>query len=49
VLVTERMVPVRDETVQVIDRVVASRSAGRWQCHPRTGKLVEVLPTHPMS
>ena len=45
-LLTERMVPIDDETVDLIDRVVANRSPGRPLRHPRTAKLVEFLLTH---
>jgi integrase len=43
---TERMVPIDDDTVDLIDRIVAHRSPGRPLPHPRTGKLVEFLLTH---
>jgi site-specific recombinase XerD len=45
-LLTERMVPIDDETVELVDRIVANRSPGRPLRHPRTGKLVEFLLTH---
>jgi len=45
-LATERMVPLDDETVALIDRIVAHRSPGRPLRHPRTGRLVEFLLTH---
>ncbi|HVA75870.1 MAG TPA: tyrosine-type recombinase/integrase [Acidimicrobiales bacterium] len=45
-LLTERMVPLDDETVELIDRIVARRSPGRPLRHPRTGRLVEFLLTH---
>lgn len=45
-LLTERMVPVDDETVDILDRIVESRSPGRPLRHPRTAKLVEFLLTH---
>jgi hypothetical protein len=45
-LKTERMVPLDDETVAIIDRIVANRSPGRPLRHPRTGQLVEFLLTH---
>jgi site-specific recombinase XerD len=45
-LLTERMVPIDDETVEVIDRIVANRSPGRPLRHPRTRQLVEFLLTH---
>jgi integrase len=43
---TERMVPLDDEIVALIDRVVATRSDGRPLAHPRTGRLVQFLFTH---
>lgn len=43
---TERMVPIDDETVALIDRIVAHRSPGRPLRHPRTGRLVGFLFTH---
>jgi integrase len=43
---TERMVPIDDETLDLVDRIVAHRSPGRPLPHPRTGKLVEFLLTH---
>jgi site-specific recombinase XerD len=45
-LATERMVPLDDETVAIVDRIVAHRSQGRPLRHPRTGQLVEFLLTH---
>jgi integrase len=45
-LLTERMVPIDDETVALIDRIVANRSSGRALRHPRTGQLVDFLLTH---
>jgi len=45
-LKTERMVPLDDETVELIDRIVANRSPGRPLRHPRTGALAEFLLTH---
>ncbi len=45
-LATERMVPLDDDTVAVVDRIVAHRSPGRPLRHPRTGKLVDFLLTH---
>ncbi|MDA8265445.1 MAG: tyrosine-type recombinase/integrase [Actinomycetota bacterium] len=44
-LLTERMVPLDDDTVAIIDRIVAHRSPGRPLRHPRTGKPVEFLLT----
>ena len=43
---TERMVPLDEETVTVIDRITAHRSPGRPLPHPRTGRLTEFLLTH---
>jgi integrase len=45
-LLTERMVPIDEETVELIDRIAAERSPGRPLRHPRNGKLVEFLLTH---
>jgi integrase len=45
-LLTERMVPIDEETVKLVDRVVAHRSPGRPLRHPRTGKLADFLLTH---
>ena len=44
-LATERMVPIDDETLALVDEIVAVRSAGRVLRHPRTGRLVEFLLT----
>ena len=43
---TERMVPLDDETVTLIDRIVATRTPGRLLPHPRTGRPAEFLFTH---
>ena len=43
---TERMVPLDDETVTLIDRVAATRTPGRPLPHPRTGRPAEFLFTH---
>jgi len=43
---TERMVPLDEETVALIDRIVAHRSPGRPLPHPRTGRPTEFLLTH---
>ena len=43
---TERMVPIDEETLDIIDRIVARRSPGRPLPHPRTGKLADFLLTH---
>ncbi len=45
-LLTERMVPLDDDTVALIDRIVANRSSGRALRHRRTGQLVEFLLTY---
>jgi integrase len=45
-LATERMVPLDDETVSLIDRIVEARSPGRPLRHPRSGRPVEFLLTH---
>jgi site-specific recombinase XerD len=45
-LLTERMVPIDEQTVELIDRIVAHRSPGRPLRHPRTGRLVDFLLTH---
>jgi integrase len=43
---TERMVPLDEETVTIIDRIVAHRSPGNPIPHPRTGKRADFLLTH---
>lgn len=43
---TERMVPLDDETLDIVDRIAANRSPGRPLPHPRSGRLVEFLLTH---
>ena len=43
---TERMIPLDDETVALLDRIVATRTEGRPLAHPRTGRLVQFLFTH---
>lgn len=45
-LQTERMVPIDEETVVLVDRIVVARSPGRPLRHPRSGRLVEFLFTH---
>jgi site-specific recombinase XerD len=45
-LLTERMVPIDDETVEIIDRITEHRSPGRPLRHPRTGKMADFLLTH---
>ncbi|MGH3275155.1 MAG: tyrosine-type recombinase/integrase [Streptosporangiaceae bacterium] len=44
-LLTERMVPIYEETVEIIDRIAEHRSPGRPLRHPRTGKLADFLLT----
>jgi site-specific recombinase XerD len=43
---TERMVPIDDDTLELVDRIVAHRSPGKPLPHPRTGKPVQFLLTH---
>lgn len=43
---TERMVPLDDDTVALIDRIVAHRSLGRPLPHPRTARPTDYLFTH---
>lgn len=43
---TERMVPLDEETVTLIDQIVTHRSRGAPIPHPRTGKRTEFLLTH---
>lgn len=43
---SERMVPLDDETVALVDRIVAHRSPGRPLPHPRTGRPTDFLLTH---
>jgi hypothetical protein len=45
-LATERMVPLDEETVALIDRICAHRSPGRPLPHPRTARPTEFLLTH---
>jgi integrase len=45
-LATERMVPLDEETLALVDRVVATRSPGRPLPHPRTGRPAQFLFTH---
>src|SRR5690349_13064134 len=40
------MVPLDEETVALIDRIVANRSPGRALPHPRTGQPTDFLLTH---
>jgi len=43
---TERMVPLDDETVALVDRISLTRSTGRPLPHPRTGRATQFLFTH---
>jgi len=43
---TERMVPLDEETVALIDRIVTHRSQGRPLPHPRTARPTDFLLTH---
>ena len=43
---TERMVPLDDETVALVDRITATRSVGKPLRHPRTGRPTQFLFTH---
>lgn len=43
---TERMVPLDDETVALIDRIVTARNPGRAMRHPRTRRPTQFLFTH---
>ena len=43
---SERMVPIDDDTVALIDRIAATRSPGRPVKHPKTGRPAEFLLTH---
>jgi hypothetical protein len=43
---TERMVPLVDEAVAIVDRLVAARGPQRPLRHPRTGRMVEFLMVH---
>lgn len=45
-LATERMVPLDEETVALIDRIAARRTPGRPLAHPRTGRPVAFLLVH---
>jgi len=45
-LETERMVPLDEETLVLLDRIAATRSAGRPIPHPRTGRPAQFLFTH---
>lgn len=43
---TERMVPLDDETVDLVDRITRTRTAGRALPHPRTRRPTQFLFTH---
>jgi site-specific recombinase XerD len=43
---TERMVPLDDGTVALIDRIVTTRTSGRAMRHPRTRRPTQFLFTH---
>jgi site-specific recombinase XerD len=43
---SERMVPLDDETVALIDRIAATRTPGRALPHPRTRRPTQFLFTH---
>jgi integrase len=43
---TERMVPIDEDTLDLVDRIVTHRSLGKPLPHPRTGKSVDFLLTH---
>lgn len=43
---SERMVPLDDDTVGLVDRIVAHRSTGRPLPHPKSGRPVEFLLMH---
>jgi integrase len=43
---TERMIPIDEETLALLDRIAEHRSPGRPLPHPRTGKLASFLLTH---
>jgi site-specific recombinase XerD len=45
-LLTERMVPIDEQTVELVDRITEHRSPGRPLRHPRTGKMADFLLTH---
>jgi integrase len=44
-LKTERMVPLDDQALAIVDRIVAARAPGRPLPHPRDGRPVEFLLT----
>ncbi len=43
---TERMVPLDDETIALVDRITTTRVAGRALNHPRTRRPTQFLFTH---
>ena len=43
---SERMVPLDDDAVALIDRIAATRSPGRPVKHPKTGRPADFLLTH---
>ena len=43
---TERMVPIDEEALALLDQIAGHRSPGRPLPHPRTGKLADFLLTH---
>ena len=45
-LATERMVPLDEETLSILDRIAARRTPGRPLPHPRTGQPVDFLLVH---
>ena len=45
-LATERMLPVDEQTLTVLDRITARRTPGRPLPHPRTGRPVDFLLVH---
>lgn len=43
---SERMIPVDDEVLTLVDRIITTRSSGRPMIHPRTGAPADFLFTH---
>jgi integrase len=43
---SERMVPLDEDTLAIVDRIAATRSPGRPLRHPRTGQPTDFLLTH---
>ncbi|UXA11639.1 site-specific integrase [Mycobacterium sp. SMC-8] len=43
---SERMIPVDDEVLTLVDRITTTRSCGRPMIHPRTGAPADFLFTH---